>query len=116
MESKTKFKVTPEVIQILVNKHFPNEDICSVKELTEGMFNSAYAVRGTGIMKDSIVLKIGPASGTEFLTYEQEILRTEVEVYRLLEAEYLRGITRTRKFPVITFSWSVLRACFGKTA
>lgn len=85
MESKTKFKVTPEVIQILVNKHFPNEDICSVKELTEGMFNSAYAVRGTGIMKDSIVLKIGPASGTEFLTYEQEILRTEVEVYRLLE-------------------------------
>lgn len=85
MESKTKFYATPEVIKTMVNKHFPNEEICSIEELTEGMFNSAYAVWGTGIMKDGIVLKIGPASGTEFLTYEQEILHTEVEVYKLLE-------------------------------
>ena len=85
MKSRTKFNVTPEVIKTMVNKHFPNEDICSIEELTEGMFNSAYAVRGTGIMKDGIVLKIGPASGTELLIYEQEILHTEVEVYKLLE-------------------------------
>lgn len=85
MKSKTKYNVTPEVIKIMVNRHFPNEDIYSIEELTEGMFNSAYAVRGTGIMKDGIVLKTGPASGTELLTYEQELLRTEVEVYKLLE-------------------------------
>lgn len=85
MKSKTKFNVTPEVLKTMVNKHFPGEETGSIEELTEGMFNSAYAIRGTGIMKDGIVLKIGPASGTELLTYEQGILRTEVEVYKLLE-------------------------------
>ena len=44
MKSKTKFNVTPEVIKTMVNKHFPNEDICSIEELTEGMFNSAYKI------------------------------------------------------------------------
>lgn len=85
MKSKTKFSVTPEVIKKMVNKHFPKEDIDSIKELTEGMFNSAYAVWGSGIMKNGIVLKIGPASNTEILTYEQDILHTEAKVYKLLE-------------------------------
>ena len=85
MKSKTKWSVTPDVVNAMVNRHFPDEDITSVSELTEGMFNSAYVIRGTGILNDGIVLKIGPASGTELLTYEQGILRTEVEVYKLLE-------------------------------
>lgn len=115
MKSKTKFNVTPEVIKTMVNKHFPNEDICSIEELTEGMFNSAYTVRGTGIMKDGIVLKTGPASGTELLTYEQEILHTEwkyISYWKtdpLKRPKYLPGITLTRKFPAIIFSWSMLR-------
>ena len=50
MKSKTKFNVTPEVIKTMVNKQFPNEDNCCIEELTEGMFNSAYTGRGTGIM------------------------------------------------------------------
>lgn len=90
MKSKTKFSVTTEMIQNMVSKHFPKEDIDSIEELTDGMFNSAYAVWGTGIMKNGVVLKIGPASGTELLTYEQGILHTEAEVYKLLEDRPIR--------------------------
>lgn len=85
MESKTKSKVTQEMIKGMVARHFPKEEISSIQELTEGMFNSAYIVRGTGILEKGVVLKTGPAPGADILIYEQEILRAEVEVYRLLQ-------------------------------
>lgn len=85
MKSKTKFNVTDKMIRSIVSKHFPGESVNSIEELTEGMFNSAYALWGTGILKNGIVLKTSPAPGTELLTYEQDILRTETKVYELLK-------------------------------
>ena len=85
MKSKTKFNVTDKMIRSIVSKHFPGESVNSIEELTEGMFNSAYALWGTGILKNGIVLKTSPAPGTELLTYEQDILRTETKVYDLLK-------------------------------
>lgn len=85
MKSKTKFNVTDKMIRSIVSKHFPGESVNSIEELTEGMFNSAYALWGTGILKSGIVLKTSPAPGTELLTYEQAILRTETKVYELLK-------------------------------
>lgn len=85
MKSKTKFNVTDKMIRSIVSKHFPGESVNSIEELTEGMFNSAYALWGTGILKNGIVLKTSPAPGTELLTYEQAILRTETKVYELLK-------------------------------
>ncbi len=85
MKSKTKFNVTDKMIRSIVSKHFPGESVNSIEELTEGMFNSAYALWGTGILKSGIVLKTSPAPGTELLTYEQDILRTETKVYELLK-------------------------------
>lgn len=73
------------MIRSIVSKHFPGESVNSIEELTEGMFNSAYALWGTGILKNGIVLKTSPAPGTELLTYEQDILRTETKVYELLK-------------------------------
>lgn len=100
MESKTKSNVTQEMIKKIAGKHFPGENISSIEELTEGMFNSAYVIRGTGAMEKGIVLKIGPVPGTEILIYEKDILRTEVEVYGLLEG---RGI----KIPkILTWDYS----------
>ncbi len=84
MESKTKSGISREIIAAMVNKHFPGEEILSVEELTEGMFNSAYVIRGSGILERGSVLKIGPGPEAELLTYEKDILRAEVEVYRLL--------------------------------
>ncbi len=85
MKSKTKFNVTDKMIRSIVSKHFPGESVNSIEELTEGMFNSAYALWGTGILKNGIVLKTSPAPGTELLTYEQDILRTETKVYELIK-------------------------------
>lgn len=48
------------------------------------MFNSAWLIEGSGSLSKGIVLKVGPLPETEILTYEKDILRTEVEVYRLL--------------------------------
>ena len=73
------------MIRSIVSKHFPGESVNSIEELTEGMFNSAYALWGTGILKNGIVLKTSPAPGTELLTYEQDILRTETKVYELIK-------------------------------
>ncbi len=85
MKSRTKSTISRETIAAMVGRHFPKAEIRSIEELTEGMFNSAYAIRGMGPMEDGIILKIGPAPGTELLTYEKDILRMEVEVYRLLQ-------------------------------
>ncbi|MCI9338131.1 MAG: aminoglycoside phosphotransferase family protein [Lachnospiraceae bacterium] len=90
MESKTKSTVSREMIAAVVSRHFPGEELLSIEELTEGMFNSAYVIRGSGIMESGIVLKVGPAPEAELLTYEKDILRTEVEAYRLLQGRPIR--------------------------
>lgn len=84
MKSVTKAQVTREEIIRLTEQAFAGCDVLEVRELTEGMFNAAYRITGTGSLKDSVILKIGPRDGTKLLTYEKSILRTEVRVYELL--------------------------------
>ena len=84
MKSITKTLVTTVQIHKIVNKHFPGSVITGTKELKGGLFNSAYLVEGEGELKEGIVIKIGPLPTTYTLTYEKEIMRTEVKVYELL--------------------------------
>ena len=85
MESVTKSKLTSAQVESLVKKHFPEAHSLHIEELTEGMFNTAYLIHGEGVLPEGMVLKIGPGPEAKTLTYEKDILRTEIEVYQLLQ-------------------------------
>ena len=85
MKSVTKHILEKEALVHLVEENFPGEQIGKLVELEEGMFNSAYLLTGSGILKDGAVLKLGPKRETKVLTYEKDILKAEVEVLNILE-------------------------------
>lgn len=85
MKSVTKAVLTEEKVRALTEKAFPGEEITEVRELTEGMFNTAYFVKGSGALERGAVLKVGPAEGTKVLTYEKDIIKTEIAMYKALE-------------------------------
>ena len=87
MKSVTKAAVSPEELCVLIQKAFPGCAVTGLRELTEGMFNRAYYICGSGALAPGAILKIGPREGTKLLTYEKDILRTEVAAYRLLEGK-----------------------------
>lgn len=82
MNSNTKNLLSREQIEKLTKVNFGDSyQIGNIKELKGGMFNSAYLLERVS-QKDNIVLKVSIAPGTKTLTYEQDIMPTEVEVYR----------------------------------
>lgn len=85
MKSVTKYKMTPEKIQILLNRHFPGTKLEEARELNNGTFNMAYHIKGSYLPSNGAVLKIGPAQGTEVPVHEKDILHTEVRAYELLD-------------------------------
>lgn len=84
MKSKTKNLLSEKALQTITAIHFPEASDARFSELSGGMFNAVYAVESTHFPRGEIVLKVGPGPGTEILTYEKEIMRTEVGVYGLL--------------------------------
>jgi aminoglycoside phosphotransferase (APT) family kinase protein len=77
MESLTKRKLEPAEIEALVERAFPGAAVDAAVELTDGWFNAVYAVE----LADGreTVLKVAPPPGTRVLTYEAELMRTEIE-------------------------------------
>ena len=86
MHSVTKAQVSREQVYDLTRNAFPDCDIAEIRELSEGMFNTAYLITGSGVLSRGVVLKIGPSGGTKLLTYEKDILKTEIAVCRMLTA------------------------------
>jgi len=86
MDSKTKNRKTREQVARMVERAFdglalaPSEDAMS--ELKEGWFNAAYNV----CLSDGreVILKIAPPKGAEVMTYEKNIMDTEVTSMRLV--------------------------------
>ena len=88
MESRTKNRKTREQIGSMAARAFGGLGLAAgaeaVRELTEGWFNVAYDVRlGDG---RQVVLKIAPPKGAEVMTYERNIMATEVSSMRLVRA------------------------------
>lgn len=84
MKSHTKTVLSNDQILQLVKTHFgENSEIKSIKELKGGFFNSAYAIERIN-EEDAIILKVSAQKSSRLLTYEKDLMRTEVEVYRLL--------------------------------
>ena len=85
MKSRTKNLLTKQEIRKLVKINFGNAcEIGRIEELKGGMFNAIYKISRVKEM-DQSVLKVGAAPKTPLLTYEKDIMRTEVECYRLIK-------------------------------
>lgn len=88
MKSNTKSILSRETIERIVRENFGGDTVVeSITELTEGWFNSNYilsfAGNGAGGYKE-LVLKTGVQGSKYVLTYEQNIMHTELHVYDLL--------------------------------
>ncbi len=89
MESITKLRLSEKKIKELAVANF-GEGIreITVQEKKGGMFNSAYEVSfylGDDSELEEFILKVAVAPETEILTYEKNIMRTEVKVYLMLQ-------------------------------
>jgi len=86
MESKTKNKKTREQIEGMLRRAFDGlglaADDDAVIELKEGWFNAAYNIR----LSDGreVILKIAPPHDAEVMTYEKNLMTTEVAAMRLV--------------------------------
>jgi fructosamine-3-kinase len=86
MDSRTKFRLERAQIEALVRQSLgTGMKVESVRELTEGMFNASYALELEG--HPPAVLKVAPPPSVPLLTYEQAIMRTEVELYDRVRRE-----------------------------
>lgn len=78
--SITKGTVTEDTINRMVQKAF-EENALEIQELKEGYFNIAYRVR----LKDrNVVLKIAPSPNIQIMTYEKNIMFSEVDSMRMV--------------------------------
>jgi len=86
MDSKTKNAKTRAQIDAMARKGFNGVGLQAgaeaVRELKDGWFNAAYAVR----LADGreVILKIAPAAQAEVMRYERNIMATEVATMRLV--------------------------------
>ena len=84
--SVTKSLLSNEKIEELLRKNFGDTVVLiSAEELVDGMFNACYKLTIGNCEHDMLVLKTGVTTGKYVLTYEQGLMRTEVDVYRMLE-------------------------------
>ncbi len=86
MESKTNNRKTRAQITRMAEKAFSGTTLAAgedaISELKEGWFNAAYDVRL--VDGRAVILKIAPPPDAEVLTYEHNIMTTEVETMRLV--------------------------------
>lgn len=82
MESLTKNKQDEDTIRKMVKKFFSPLELKDYRELTEGYFNIAYEVELSNRKKT--VLKIAPSKEIRVMTYEQNIMYSEVRAMRIV--------------------------------
>ena len=77
MKSLTKNKQDEKVLSKMVEKCFAPTLMIDYKELTEGFFNVAYEIK----LSDGreVILKIAPDKGMRIMTYEKNIMHSEIE-------------------------------------
>ena len=81
MNSATKNKQSPETLALMVDHAFPGCSIQIATELSEGFFSIAYAI--TLDNGQETIVKIAPPPGSLVMTYEKNIMYTEVSTMRL---------------------------------
>ena len=81
--SITKSTISEETIKRMVNRVFGCETK-EITELTEGFFNVAYRIR---LENRTVILKVAPSPDVDILTYEKNIMWTEVDAMRMAKKE-----------------------------
>ena len=81
--SVTKSMISNETIYNMVNKAFGCEPK-EITELTEGYFNVAYRI---DLGDRPVILKVAPSPEVDILTYEKDIMWTEVDSMKLVKKE-----------------------------
>ena len=81
--SITKNHQSPEALRSLCAAAFPEREVSSVTELTEGMFNAAYLVTFTDGYRSVLKIAAGDASG--LLSNEINLMQAEVSAMQLLQ-------------------------------
>lgn len=76
MVSKTKFNISNEKIKELF-RQFKSDEIKEIKPLGDGEYNAVFEI----IADKSYVLKLAPHSDTKVMTYEQNMMKSEVFWY-----------------------------------
>jgi aminoglycoside phosphotransferase (APT) family kinase protein len=85
MQSRTKTEISRTLIDAMVRTEFgPSVVLAEVKSLDDGWFNSAYAIRFLDGAAD-VVLRVAPDPEMQLLTYEQDMMRAEIEVHELVQ-------------------------------
>ena len=85
MKSISKNYLTEEQIKALVKVSFGEHyKVADITELKGGMFNCAYLIECSG-ENNNMVLKVSIKPDTKTLTYEKDLMPTEVAVYKMIE-------------------------------
>lgn len=85
MESWTKTLVTEDQLRAIARAHLHEHGaLRGVRELTDGWFNTAYALELADGQR--FVMKLAPADTVRVMRYERDIMRSEVEVMRTVRA------------------------------
>src|SRR5436190_20152174 len=82
MESISKTPVSPDVAALVGRDAFGDVAVEAFEELTDGWFNSAYALNLFDGRR--VVLKVAPPPDVEVLTYEHDIIHAEVTALGLV--------------------------------
>jgi fructosamine-3-kinase len=79
--SITKNKKDDSLICRMYHQAFPDENIIEIIELTEGYFNVAYKISSD---KRSVICKIAPSIQVDIMTYEKNIMFSEVDSMKMV--------------------------------
>lgn len=85
MESTTKSQINRAAIETICKEVYGERcQISEIKELTDGCYNASYLVHLETENKD-IIIKAAPSDQVPILSYEKDIMKTEVLLYKLVK-------------------------------
>ena len=85
MESLTKNRQSLDTINKMVKKAFNNLHIINIEELKEGFFNIAFLIKLSN--NSEVILKIAPPKDALIMTYEKNIMYSEVNSMEIIFKE-----------------------------
>ncbi|NBJ92039.1 phosphotransferase family protein [Parablautia muri] len=83
MESLTKNRQDKQTLEQMTAKFFAPEHMVDVEELTEGYFSAAYQISLSSGRK--VILKVAPLKEVRIMTYEKNIIQSEVKAMKMVE-------------------------------
>ncbi|MBC7959107.1 MAG: aminoglycoside phosphotransferase family protein [Vallitaleaceae bacterium] len=82
MESTTKTQIDPNAVKKICDRIYgKNCAISEIKELADGCYNASYMVHVESENCD-IIIKAAPSDDIPILSYEKDIMKTEVHLYK----------------------------------